>query len=246
MAKQIRERTDDIIDCACVIHSSGYTWEYVEKLHSMLERVRPGGIRLHVYTEHHRSVPPHMVKHCLEEWPGVGGPKKSWWYKLQLFNRDLFNGNLLYFDLDTVIVREIDWITKLDLNYLWAIRDFRYLQTPEKQGLNSSVMWFNVPRVSWLWDEFKSQDIATTIRRYPGDQDYIQHQLGINRYRLMPESQFQSWRWQCIDGGYDFARRRHKIPGAGVNIDPRTSVLVFHGHPKPHEIKEKVVQDLWQ
>lgn len=246
MAKQIRERTDDIIDCACVIHGSGYAWEYVDRLHSMLDRVRPGGIRLHVYTEHDRSVPPHIVKHNLEQWPGVSGPKKSWWYKLQLFNRDLFNGNLLYFDLDTVIVREIDWIVKLPLDYLWGIRDFRYLQTPTKQSLNSSVMWFSVPKFSWLWDEFKTQDLATTMRRYPGDQDYIQDKLGHNRYRLMPDWQFQSWRWQCVDGGYDFPRRRHKIPGAGAKIEPNTSVLVFHGHPKPHEIKDKVIQELWR
>lgn len=246
MAKQIRERTDDIIDCACVIHGSGYAWEYVDRLHSMLDRVRPGGIRLHVYTEHDRSVPPHMVKHNLEQWPGVSGPKKSWWYKLQLFNRDLFNGNLLYFDLDTVIVREIDWIVKQPLDYLWGIRDFRYLQTPHKQSLNSSVMWFSVPKFGWLWDEFKAKDLATTMRRYPGDQDYIQEQLGHNRYRLMPDWQFQSWRWQCVDGGYDFPRRRHKTPGTGANIAPTTSVLVFHGKPKPHEIKDKVVQELWR
>jgi len=246
MAKQTRTRTDDIIDCACVIHSNGYAWEYVDKLYNMLQRVRPDGIRLHVYTEHDRPVGPHLIKHNLENWPGVAGHKKSWWYKLQLFNRDLFNGNLLYFDLDTVIVREIDWITELDTNYLWGIRDFRYLQTPMKQSLNSSVMWFSVPKFGWLWDEFKTRDLATTMRRYPGDQDYIQDQLGHNRYRLMPESQFQSWRWQCVDGGYDFQRRRHKIPGVGGLIDPNTSVLVFHGHPKPHEIKDKVVQELWR
>lgn len=236
----------DIIDCACVIHGTGYSWEYVDKLYNMLNRVRPNGIRLHVYTEAHRAVPAHMIKHELREWPGVSGPKQSWWYKLQLFDRNLFNGNLLYFDLDTVIVREIDWITKLDPKYLWAIRDFRYLQSLHKQNLNSSVMWFSVPEFGWLWDEFSGQNIATIMRRFRGDQDYIQHQLGVNRYRLFPDDQFQSWRWQCVDGGYDFQRRRHRNPGTGAKIEPNTSVLVFHGQPKPHEITDKVVQDLWQ
>ena len=245
MAQQTRTRAD-IIDCACVIHGSGYSWDYVDRLHNMLERVRPGGIRLHVYTEADRAVPAHMVRHDLENWQGVSGPKRSWWYKLQLFNRNLFNGNLLYFDLDTVIVREIDWITELNTDYLWAIRDFRYLQTPLKTGLNSSVMWFSVPRVAWLWDQFNAANRAVIMRKYPGDQDYIQDQLGPTRYRLMPESQFQSWRWQCVDGGYDFARRRHYAPNTGAQIDPNTSVLVFHGSPKPHEIKDKVIQELWR
>ena len=243
---QTSTTSTDVIDCACVIHGTGYSWEYVDKLYSMLNRVHPNRIRLHVYTEASRHVPHHMIKHELIQWPGVEGPKKSWWYKLQLFNRDLFNGNLLYFDLDTVIVREIDWITKMDLKYLWGIRDFRYLQTPHKQNLNSSVMWFSVPQFSWLWDEFKQQNIESVMRKYHGDQDYIQAQLGVNRYRLLPDWQFQSWRWQCVDGGYNFPRRQHKTPGTGASIEPNTSVLVFHGRPKPHEVNDKVVQQLWQ
>ena len=243
---QTSRTRNDIIDCACVIHGAGYSWEYVDKLYNMLNRVHPNRIQLHVYTEASRSVPGHLIKHELEEWPGISGPKKSWWYKLQLFNRDLFNGNLLYFDLDTVIVREIDWATKLDLNYLWGIRDFRYLQTPHKQNLNSSMMWFSVPQFGWLWDEFKQQNIESVMRKYHGDQDYIQAQLGVNRYRLLPDQQFQSWRWQCVDGGYDFPRRKHRTPGTGAKIEPNTSVLVFHGNPKPHEVNDKVVQQLWQ
>ena len=69
MAKKNRTRTDQVTDCACVIHSSGYDWIYVERLHNMLNRWMPGGARLHVFTEHDRSVPPHMVKHVLEDWP---------------------------------------------------------------------------------------------------------------------------------------------------------------------------------
>lgn len=243
---QTSRTSTDMIDCACVIHGTGYSWEYVDKLYNMLNRVHPKRIQLHVYTEASRPVPKHMIKHELEEWPGISGPKKSWWYKLQLFNRDLFNGTLLYFDLDTVIVREVDWVTKLDPKYLWGIRDFRYLQSPQKQNLNSSMMWFNVPEFAWLWDEFKQQNIESVMRKYHGDQDYIQDKLGVNRYRLLPDWQFQSWRWQCVDGGYDFPRRRHKTPGTGAKIEPSTSVLVFHGRPKPHEVNDKVVQDLWQ
>jgi len=54
-----------------------------------------------------------MIKHVLTEWPGVAGPKRSWWYKMQLFNNEHHQGDLLYFDLDTVIVRDISWIARL-------------------------------------------------------------------------------------------------------------------------------------
>ena len=82
------------IDCACVIHGSGYDWQYVERLYNMLCRNLLKEVRLHVYTEHDRSVPPHMVKHILEDW-GISGPKRSWWYKMQLFNPTHFAGNML-------------------------------------------------------------------------------------------------------------------------------------------------------
>jgi hypothetical protein len=124
------------IDCACVIHGSGYDWQYVEKLYNMLSRNLSAEVRLHVYTEHDRSVPPHMVKHILEDW-GISGPKRSWWYKMQLFNPAHFTGNLLYFDLDVVIANQLNWVRELSTDYLWTIRDFRYLQRRDTVTMNS-------------------------------------------------------------------------------------------------------------
>ena len=232
MAKQ---NTTSPVDCACVIHGTGYDWIYVERLYNMLSRNLPNGIRFHVYTEHDRPVPNHMIKHVLTNWP-----------ELQLFNSEHHQGNLLYFDLDTVILRDISWISQLPTEYLWGIRDFKHLQRPGYSTLNSSVMWWNVEKMSWIWDQFNTTNVVNTSRQYPGDQDYINAVLGHNRIRYFEDSQMQSWRWQCLDGGYDFNTRRHKIPGQGTQIPGSTSVLVFHGKPKPHEINDKVVQDLWR
>lgn len=245
MAKKNPIRTDTVTDCACVIHGSGYDWIYVENLHRMLTRALPGGVRLHVYTEHDRSVPPHMIKHCLQEWPGISGPKRSWWYKMQLFNPEHHPGNLLYFDLDTVIVRDIAWITHCHTDYFWGIRDFRYLQRPGFSGLNSSVMWFNVKRFSGLWQDFERQDITAITRRYPGDQDYITAALDVNQLRYFEDRYFQSYRWQCLDGGFDFESRSFKDPGSGVRIAGGTAVVVFHGQPKPHQVESSEIQQLW-
>jgi hypothetical protein len=243
MAKQ---NTPSPVDCACVIHGTGYDWIYVERLYNMLSRNLPNGIRFHVYTEHDRSVPAHMTKHVLTNWPEISGLRRAWWYKLQLFNSEHHQGNLLYFDLDTVILRDISWIPQLPAEYLWGIRDFKHLQRPGYSTLNSSVMWWNVDRMSWVWDQFNTTNVVNTTRQYPGDQDYLNAVLGHNRIRYLEDSQIQSWRWQCLDGGYNFNTRRHKIPGQGTQIPGSTSVLVFHGKPKPHEINDKVVQDLWR
>jgi hypothetical protein len=246
MAKKNPARIDGIIDCACVIHSSGYDWAYVEKLHSMLSRHLNGQIRFHVYTEAERPVPDHMIKHELIEWPGIAGPRKSWWYKLQLFNPEHHSGNLLYLDLDMVLVRSIDWIRALDPAQFWSIRDFKYLQRPHLTTINSSMMWWNVLDYGHIWKQFSQGNAVQTSKRFPGDQDYLAQSVDRNRQRFFDEKYFQSYRWQCLDGGFDFQTRRYLRPGTGVAVAEDTSVIVFHGHPKPLECRDPLIVEHWQ
>jgi len=234
------------IDCACVIHGNSYNWIYVERLYNMLTHHIPQGIRFHVYTEHDRSVPPHMIKHCLQEWDGIAGPKRSWWYKLQLFNPEHHHGNLLYLDLDVVILNNLDWVTSAPTNYFWTIRDFRYLQKPIHKTMNSSLMWFNVDRYSWIWQDFANSDVSKTIRQYPGDQDYLQATIPSEQVRMFADNKLQSWRWQVADGGYNFKTRQPLEPGSGAKISPNASIIVFHGYPKPHQVTDPVIANFWQ
>ena len=74
-----------------------------------------------------------------------------------------------------------------------------------------------------------------------GDQDYIMKTLGQNSIRFFDEEAVQSWRWQIWEGGLQFPYKRAKSPGAGAVIPDNTSVLVFHGQPKPHELLDNVV-----
>jgi len=239
---QKNRASTDVIDCACVIHGTGYDWNYVERLYNMLNRSLRGQVRLHVYTEAHRPVPEHMIKHVLQEWPGLSGPRRSWWYKLQLFNAEHHSGNLLYFDLDTVIVRDITWITELPPIKLWTIRDFRNLQEPNHMGINSSIMWWNVAKFDWVWQGFKNIDKSHLTTVYSdGDQQYLWQTLGVNEIRFFPEERIQSWRWQAVDGGFDFNKRQFYKPGTGTKLDDLVGVLVFHGQPKPHEMLDDVV-----
>lgn len=241
------DRTGTLItDCACVIHGNAYDWTYVERLYNMLVRNLNGDVRMHVYTEHDRSVPPHMVKHILTEWPGISGPRKSWWYKMQMFNAAHHSGDLLYFDLDVVIVNDINWIITAPTDFFWTIRDFRYLQKPSLQTMNSSLMWWNVSRFAWVWKQFSGCDINELTRRYPGDQDYLHAVIDHNQRRFYPDGHAESWRWQVYDGGLDFRSRRTKAPGQGTVIKPTTSVLVFHGRPKPHQVTDPVLAEFWR
>ena len=245
MAKKNTARTDQMTDCACVIHGTGYDWIYVERLYSMLNRRLSGGCRMHVYTEHDRPVPPHMIKHCLEDWAGISGPKKSWWYKMQLFNSEHYQGDLLYFDLDVVVNGDITWITYLDTEKFWCVKDFRYLQRETLSGINSSIMWFNVPRWHTVWQKFSTENIDTVVRQYHGDQDYLNAVIDYNDRRYLDQARIKSYRWQVADGGIEFPMRTSRRPGAGAVIDSDTCVIVFHGQPKPHEVRDPQIVTLW-
>ena len=242
-----RGQLPGIVDVACVIHGRGYDWIYVERLYNMVSRHMPVPIRFHVWTEHDRSVPPHMIKHVLDEWPGVSGPRKSWWYKMQMFDPQHHAGDLLYFDLDTVIVDDISWMVQETTDRFWILRDFRYLQNPRIQhNVNSSIMWWNVPAWRSVWTEFAKRNLADVVRQYHGDQDLINALVPPARRQFFEDRRVQSWRWQAHDGGWDFAARRARQPNTGTKLNPDVSVWVFHGRPKPHQIQDELVQLHWK
>ena len=233
-----------MIDCACVIHGDAYDFEYVHKLYRGLQRgFGKRAITLHVYTEEDRPVPAPYVKHVLQDMR-KHNCRKGWWYKTQLFDRKQFNGQLIYFDLDVAITGDLSWILELDTKYFWGIRDFRYLFNPRRRELNSSVMYFNTDKFNYVWSEFKLSP-ETYMNRLHGDQNFIDRQIPTEQKRFFEETRVKSWRWELVDGGYDIETRKHKIPGLGTIIDPTTSVAVFHGKPKLHDIIDAEIDKYW-
>jgi hypothetical protein len=233
------------VDVACVIHGDLYPWQYVQRLHHMVIMNLTTPVRFHVFTESDRAVPDTMIKHVLQDWPGIAGRKKAWWYKMQMFDDQHIKGRVLYFDLDTVIARPIDWMLALPSQHFWTIRDFRYLWRANWRGINSSIMLWDTDKFGWIWQQFCQHNIAAISRQYHGDQDYISSVLTDRDLRFMPENFIKSWRWQIKDGGMDMKTRVYRRPDAGSVLDPDTAVMIFHGSPKPHEIQDSVIQRLW-
>ena len=251
MAKKIKRLTgvSDTIDCACLIHDTLYDWSYVDKLYNSLCRNLTPTVRMHVYTESTRHVPEPYIRHNLEEWEGVRGPKRSWWYKIQLFNPIHMlpdQGQMLYFDLDTVIVGNIDWLWNVNRDRFWAARDFQYLMKSSRWKINSSVMWFDPLKYSYVFKEFDIKQIVNNARcPWHGDQDYIFSKVktDVNYYNT---DQIVSYRWQVKEGGFDFRYRKPINPGAESTISEAASVLIFHGNPKPHEVTDNLISLHWR
>jgi len=232
-------------DCVCVIHGDRYPWLYVDRLWVMLCRNLSVPPRLHVFTEPHRPVPHHMVRHDLREWPEISNTRRAWWYKMQMFDPGHDLGTVLYLDLDVVISASLDWVQGLDTGRFWAIQDWRRLWRPSWDGINSSMMYWDRRRHTGIWSKFVDQDLRAVTRQYHGDQDFLSVAIPRDQRAYFDTSLVRSWRWEIRDGGMDTKTRRYLRPGAGSIVPAGTAVMVFHGTPKPHDTQDPVIQRLW-
>jgi len=248
MAKKIKRQLGDAnqVHCACLIHDTKYDFDYVHRLYNSLCRNLTPEVVFHVYTESNRPVPKPWIHHALKEWPGIRGPKASWWYKIQLFNPDFVNHRMMYFDLDTVIVGNIDWLWQQKVGYLWTIRDFKYLWKSRKETINSSVMVFNPADFAYIYRDFDEHRVLHT-HRWHGDQDYITEKINKASLRYLDMTRILSWKWQIKDGGIEWKTRKPIAPGTGTIQEPHHSIYVFHGSPNPHDAKDDpVIRDNWR
>jgi hypothetical protein len=136
-----------MINITCVLRQGGkvgYDPTWVDKLHNSIKR--------------NVTLPYKFV--CLSDCDvncdrielEKGSP--GFWAKLQLFKPGLFTGPVMYFDLDTVICKNIDSIIKNSQGkkfVMWIESD---------RQIHSSAMMYWEGDYSFLWDIYKSKDFA--------------------------------------------------------------------------------------
>lgn len=164
----------------------------------------------------------------------------TWWQKIGLF-RYHFSGDNLYLDLDVVITGSLDPLVgclESDRSKLWTRDDFSYSLRAPKQGIdedmrrtlggdgtiNSSVMLWNGGMARDVWDKF-TPDV---MDRLHGDQNWITQVLHPGRIGFLPDDQVKSYKYHVLRG---------ENPGP---------VTVFHGDPKPDQVREEWVRRHWQ
>src|SRR6185312_5226125 len=146
----------------------------------------------------------------------------KWWSKLALFKRGLFpdGDDVLFFDLDTLIVGPIDDLVKRSGEFA-ILRDFY-----RPHGLQSAVMSWRAGDATEIWETFKAA--GCPMDDPGGDQAWIER-IRPNAKRLQDEfpGLFVSYK-QC----------------RGIPED--ASVVCFHGHPRPHEVTDGWVPRVWK
>ncbi len=137
----------------------------------------------------------------------------GWWQKIGLFAPGVAIGPSLYFDLDVVITGNLDYLVEYTKHEFAAPANWAQ---SGHGGIQSSVMawsggWYHPYR------EFK-KDFAGTMDRLWGDQEFLWEILKDDWVRIPGVG---SYKYHC----------QHTIPGW-------MKVIVFHGKPDPHEVKD--------
>lgn len=151
--------------------------------------------------------------HLRSMWPGA-------WAKLELFRHDLFDGPVLYLDLDTVVLGELDELARAALDGEFAAATHR------AGGLDAAVMAWRV-------------DCSFLYRRYAWMPEYWNHRHRQAGHRGFIESGLRraGIGWRAIE---------KRVPGSLIDyadldpagtIPPSARLCVFHGRPRPHELE---------
>jgi hypothetical protein len=150
------------------------------------------------------------------DWP-------KWWPKMEIFK---IRGPVLYLDLDTVIIKNIDSILEEAQKHEFiAIRDFYKEKDKLKRTLQSAIIfWKN--DLSYLYEEFKKNPNKhmkeCNNEKWWGDQGFIEKHIKTDPvyWQDIVPDKIVSWKLHCKDG-----------------IPKNASIIAFHGKPKPWDVK---------
>jgi len=229
----------------CVKWGGKFVPEYVNILKNMCRRQSTVDFKFHCLTDNPEGLDPDIN---IIRFPDNPAAIKTWWSKLWMFSKDLpIEGEVLYFDLDVVLFRNIDklWNYRAGEDKLLIIQDFNRCRVKDWKVSNSSVMRFKAGTLSYVWDMY-SQDPIAVQQRLHGDQDYITNKADKDIV-WWPTTWIQSYKWEMV-GKKDtkIVKGAKKVFQHPPTIPDDCAVAVFHGEPKPFNCGDQLVIDNWK
>ena len=224
-----------MINVCCVFYGNKYTSDYVQCLYNMVQRHLTVPYQFYCFTDHVNMYDQVYGKIIYKDLPLKG--YEGWWNKLQLFNKDIeLEGVNLYFDIDVVILKNIDcFATYGDENSFSIIKDFNQ-PTPI---FNSSIMKWNNKTASFIWDEYDKNFGDYVL--YNTDQHVITKLItDKDILKLYPDEWTFSYKW------FSREKPRYNTAEQTFELDHNAKVAVFHGKPDPHESNQEWVKKHWR
>jgi hypothetical protein len=197
-----------MVTVMCVLAGDKFSKDYVYNLKAAVAR--------------HATVPHRFV--CLSDQfidgvetlvlrPGLEG----WWNKMQMFDGRV-TGRIVYLDLDTLVIDNIDWLLEYDGNFA-GIEDLGHVNAhqPHLIGkLQSGVLAWDSEDADWIWNEFSFRK-GLAVSAFRGDGEYLEAVIPKHKrvllQRLYP-NQIKSYKYDVYPDNYQGA-----------------SIICFHGRP---------------
>jgi hypothetical protein len=158
-----------------------------------------------------------------------------WWSKIELFRPGIFDGPVLYLDLDTIVVGSLDAIASYPHRFTMADDPWPRDGTP---GPKCSAVMAWRGDYSVIFNRFSAApdaiahryDVEEPNRGRIGDQAFIEDTVPADTFRQLIGPAIASYKCDGLQFG---------PPG-------NASLVMFHGAPKMDEISSGWVRDTWE
>ena len=200
-----------MITVACVFWGDKFSLDYVYNLKAMVKR--------------NTTIEHKFVCFSDRQIPGIETlilPKgmMGWWNKIYMFKKN--NGlsdRVVYLELDTVIVNNIDWLLEWNGDFM-GIEDLGAINSHQshlKNKLQSAILAFDYNKNHAIWDYYIKNKV-TIEKKIRGDGEYLQAILPVD-YRTLLQNIFPN----------KLASYKYHIYPNRPNKE--MSIVCFHGRP---------------
>lgn len=202
-----------------VLRSGGdYDISYVEKMREMVFRHLHLPHRFVCLSDDARAPGYIPLK---QDWPG-------WWAVIEMFR---IKGPVIATGLDTVIINSIDRLGKLALT---CPETSFYMCRPQSGAIRRGTKWSSGIMI-WNgdWSGIYSDFSVRLIPKFIGEQEYSSSWLmnvGAN-IRVLQD---------CFSGIVSYKN------DCQAGLPAKTKVVLFHGKPRPKDVKDLWVKDNWR
>jgi len=145
---------------------------------------------------------------------------EGWWSKIELFRPDIFHGMIIYFDLDTVLIKNISELAGVPRK-ITMLKAFN----PDRQRASGIMIW-KAGDYDFIYKSFIKEPNFKG-----GDQDFIIQALkkrGVRALAVQRTTQVVSYKHHCKEG-----------------LPSEAQIVCFHGEPRPHNVKKDWMKEYW-